>query len=486
MAETSSVGPSPSREAAARRVTFEVEGMTCASCVGRVESAIRGVAGVRAVSVNLATKTARVEFDGPAEAVKEAVARAGYAARVHVEATAEAPAPAVVARPRRLMVAWMLTLPLVAIAMVLPPFPGGGWIEAALAAAVVFGAGSRILRVAAARARRATANMETLIALGALAAFGFSVFTLVTGRHERFFETSAVIVAFALLGRHLEDRAKGRTQDALGRLLGLRPEIAHLVEGGAERDVPIARVRPGELVRVRPGERLPVDGVVRKGAGSVDESMLTGEPIPVEKTPGARVFAGTVNLHGSLDVACERAGDDTTLARIAKLVADAQSSHASAQRLADRVSAVFVPAVLLVAAGAFVAHLAAGRDAAAALLPAVAVLAVACPCALGLATPTAILVAIGRAAEKGVLVRDALALERLAAVTHVVLDKTGTLTYGKPEVVALIAPPTGVGPRDLLALVAAAEARSEHPVGRAIYAYACASASAAVDRVPEA
>jgi len=441
--------------------------------VARVEKAVAAVEGVRGVAVNLATATATVDGTASIEAIVSAIAGAGYAARPRTEA----------ARPesegrsglgRRVAIAWSLTLPLMLLSMVLPHFAGGGVLQAALALAVVLGCGSEILRTAASRARHASANMETLISLGALAALGYSVVALLAGGHDLYFETAAAIVAFALVGRWLEQRARFRTGHALRAMLRLRPEVAHVVEGSAERDVPAAEVRAGQVVRVRPGERIPVDGVVRAGEGAVDESLLTGEPIPQDKAPGALVRAGTLNQVGALDVEASRVGRDTTLARITRLVEQAQASRASVQLLADRASAVFIPVVLIVAAVALGARLALGQSLAAAILPAIAVLAVACPCALGLATPTALIVAVGRAAAAGVLVRGADALERLARVTHVVVDKTGTLTGGRPEVLEVRA--LGISEERLLAVIGGAEARSEHPVARALHAWATARA----------
>jgi P-type Cu+ transporter len=451
---------------------LDVGGMTCASCVARVEKAVRGVAGVRTVAVNLATATATVDGTAPMGAIVAAIEGAGYRAQARAEAAKPAAARSTLGG--RVAIAWALTLPLMILAMVLPHFRGGGILQAVLALGVVCGCGSEILRIAVSRARHASANMETLISLGALAALGYSLFALATGGHGLYFETAAAIVAFALVGRWLEERARLRTGDALGAMLALRPERAHLLLADGERDVPLAAVRVGQVVRVRPGEHVPVDGVVRAGEGAVDESLLTGESMPVDKTSGARVHAGTLNQAGSLDVETSRVGADTTLARIARLVEHAQASRASVQRLADRASAAFIPVVLAVAAAALGVRMAMGQPFSVAILPAIAVLAVACPCALGLATPTALIVAVGRAARAGVLVRGADALERLARVTHVVLDKTGTLTSGRPEVLEVRA--LDGSEERLLGLIAGAEARSEHPVARAIHAFAAARA----------
>jgi len=354
-----------------------------------------------------------------------------------------------------------------------------GWIQLPLTALVLFVTGRRFFFAAARQARHAAANMDTLIALGSAVAFGFSTWSFLGGApHGVYFETAAFIVAFALGGRWLEDRAKGRTSAAIAELVKLRPDTAHRLVDGEPRDVPVTDLRVGDRFRVLPGERVPTDGVVAAGESAVDESLLSGEPLPVDKGPGDPVTGGTINQSGALDVAATRVGPDTTLARITRLVEEAQGSKARVQRLADRVSGVFVPAVILGAAAVFAARFfAAGGGAAAllpALIPAVTLLVIACPCALGLATPTAIMVAVGRAARQGILVRDAETLERAHQVSLVVLDKTGTITEGRPAVMdfALHGPADADAERELLAAVAAVESRSEHPIGRALLAYA--------------
>ncbi|HEY3354705.1 MAG TPA: copper-translocating P-type ATPase, partial [Polyangia bacterium] len=362
-------------------------------------------------------------------------------------------------------------------------FPGHGWVQLGLALVVLAGPARRFFVTALGQARHAAANMDTLIALGAAASFAYSAWALGAHGQGLYFETTVAIVTFALGGRWLEERAKGRTGEAIAALVKLRPETARVIEGDATREVSITSLTAGTLFRVLPGERVPTDGVVRAGESAVDESLLSGEPIPVDKTPGDAVTGGTLNQSGALDVEATRVGADTTLARIARLVEEAAGSKARVQRLADRVSGVFVPVVIGAAVAVFVAryllHPGAGALLAA-LVPAVTLLVIACPCALGLATPTAIMVATGRAARGGILVRDAETLERAQAVSVVVLDKTGTITEGKPAVVDFVRHPApgdeAAAPdeRDLLALVAAVESRSEHPVGRALAAYAAA------------
>jgi len=409
---------------------------------------------------------------------------------------------------RRLVAGALLAVPLVAVAMLdmLPSMPvasrlghaGARWLQLALAVPVIVGAGWPIL-ARGARSLRRSLNMFTLIALGVVVAFAYSAIAVLApgavpaGPHgpPLYFESAAVIVVLTLLGQVLELRARDRTGDALRALAALAPAIAHLVRDGGDVDVPLADVRPGDRVRVRPGERVPVDGVVDAGESAIDESMLTGEPLPVDARPGAEVTGGTLNQTGQLVVRATRVGRDSVLARITELVAEAQRTRAPMQRLADRVAGRLVPAVIAVAALTFAVWLALGPEPrlAHAVLAAVSVLIIACPCALGLATPMSIVVGTGRGARAGVLVRDAAVLERLGAVRTVALDKTGTLTEGKPTVVALEAATLRLAPVDslrsstsaaqgergedeALALAAAVEQASEHPLARAVVAAA--------------
>jgi Cu+-exporting ATPase len=474
-------------------IQLAVRGMTCASCVVRVQRALAQVPGVRDATVNLATESARVLAapGHPRSALLDAVRAAGYQAVVVEGDDGEREAARIAADRsqrtgavgRQALLALVVTAALTLLAMVLPPFPGSLWLQLGLATFVVFASGARFFGHAVGLARHAAANMDTLIALGALAAWALSLYGLVSGQpHQIFFETAGAIVAFALTGRWLEERARLRTGDAIGELLRLRPQLAHrvtLTEGGEGppleclEDVALAAVRVGELLRVLPGERVPTDGLVRAGGSAVDESLLTGEPLPVDKAPGAPLYAGTLNRSGALDYEATRVGADTTLARIARLVEEAQGSRAPIQRLADRASAVFVPSVLGVAALVLLVYLARGAGLAGALLPAVAVLVVACPCALGLATPTAMMVSSGAAARAGVLVRSADTFERAAELDALVLDKTGTLTEGRPQVLAF-RPLHDADPLTILPIVAGCEARSEHPLGQALRAYALA------------
>jgi Cu+-exporting ATPase len=388
---------------------------------------------------------------------------------------------------RRLGVAAALTVPVVALGMGTDAMHGGGraWVEAALATPVVCWAGAPFFVRAWHSVVTRRPNMFTLIGLGAGTAFAHSVFAVAApgvfpaafrahGAVPLYFEPAAVIVTLVLLGQVLELRARGRTNDAVRALLELAPETARLVRvDGREEDVPIARIAPGDRVRLRPGTRVPIDGAVEEGTSAVDESMLTGEPIPVEKGPGGRVSAGTLNTSGTLLVRVERTGAETLLAQIVRLVTEAQRTRAPIQQLVDRVAAWFVPVVMVVAGATFAVWAAVGPPPALAhaLLAAVSVLIIACPCALGLATPMSIMVATGRGARAGVLVRDAAALETLATIDTLVLDKTGTLTEGRPAVTAVV-PASGVTPADVLRIAAGLERGSEHPLAAAVLAEA--------------
>jgi len=473
-----------------------VRGMHCAACVGKVEHALAGVAGVDQASVNLATEQATVSFDPERtslDAIQEAVAAAGYelvqprsdAGSVDAVDAERAAREADQRRQKvKVVVGAVLSAPVLLGGMshVLPWVPAvlqSSWFLLVLTTPVQFWVGWQFHRGFLHDLRYRTASMATLVSVGTNAAYFFSVaVTLwphVFPAHGAvmYYDVSAVVITLVVLGRWLEARARGRTSEAIRRLVSLAPRTARIVRDGAEVDVPTAEVRVGDFVRIRPGERVPVDGVVTEGASTIDESMLTGESLPVEKAPESKVFAGTVNRTGSFVFRAARVGSETALARIVKLVAEAQGSRAPIQRLADRVAAVFVPIVLGIAALTFLAWWAFGPEPAAlyALTNAVAVLVIACPCAMGLATPTAIMVATGRGAENGILVRSAAALELLYRVDTVVFDKTGTLTVGRPVVTDVITIPPGTED-EASALAAAAEQGSEHPLGEAIVARA--------------
>jgi Cu+-exporting ATPase len=469
---------------------LDIDGMTCAACVGRVERVLKRVPGVRDAAVNLATHRATVTVDDVADgALIAAIEKAGYGARPHVPAftaddlAPDAPeAPDVPAREPltldrvRAPVALALSAALMALAMIPAlAFRGNAFVQGALAAVVVFVLGAPIQRVALLNARHGAATMDTLVALGADAAMAWSIATMARGgahaHGHLYFETAAMIVAFVLLGRSLEARARRRTGDALHALVSLRPRRARVVRRGEERDVPVGRVRVGDLVRVGAHERFPVDGVLREGEAHVDLSMLTGESMPVTRRVGDPVVGGSVNGPSPVTFEATRVGADSALAQIIQMVERAQGSRAPIQRTADRVAAVFVPVVLGVAAVTFAAWRALGHPVDHALLAAVSVLVVACPCALGLATPTAIIVGAGRAAARGILVRDAAVLERACVITDVIFDKTGTLTRGAPTVTDVVTL-GDVSESHALAWAAALEKESEHPLGRAIVARA--------------
>jgi Cu+-exporting ATPase len=469
-----------------------VRGMHCAACVGKVERALTGVAGVEQASVNLATEQATVSFD-PArtslDALQASVAAAGYelveprpdaAPGDALDAERAARESEQQAEKIKLIVGAVLSAPVLVGGMAhvlpwVPPLLQNPWVLLVLTTPVQLWVGWQFHRGFLHDLRYRSASMSTLVSVGTNAAYLFSAAVTfwphVVPAHgaTTYFDVSAVVITLVVLGRWLETRARGRTSEAIRRLVSLAPRTARVVRGGVEVDVPTAEVRIGDFVRIRPGERIPVDGVVTEGASTIDESMLTGESLPVAKAPQSKVFAGTVNGAGSFIFHAARVGAETALARIVQLVAEAQGSRAPIQRLADRVAAVFVPIVLGIAALTFLAWWALGPEPAAlfALTNAVAVLVIACPCAMGLATPTAVMVATGRGAEHGVLVRSAAALERLARVDVVVFDKTGTLTVGRPAVTDVIAAPP-VSEDDVLALAAAAEQGSEHPLGDAI------------------
>ena len=451
---------------------LDVEGMTCASCARRVEKVMNRVPGVQSARVNLAANRAVIVYRPEAVSLDELssrVEKAGYHVSPVIPEEAEAQDPhgrdQRVWR-RRLLLSWPPALVVLVLGLAYMHEAWARWSSFALTIPVQFVAGWPFLRTAAQRALKLTANMDSLIALGTLSAFAYSTYELFAGG-DLYYDTAALIVAFLILGRYFEARAKGRASGAIKQLLELGAKDARLVVDGEERLVPVDRVRVGDLVRVRPGEKIPVDGEVVEGSSAVDESMLTGESVPVEKAPGDGVAAATLNANGTLVVRATAVGRDTALAQIVRLVEEAQGSRAPVQRLADRVSAVFVPLVLLIATVTFAGWWIYSRDAAGGLIPAVAVLIIACPCALGLATPTAIMVGTGRGAETGILIKSGEVLERSKRVQTVVFDKTGTLTRGEMTLTEVL-PATNEDAADLLARAAAAEASSEHPIARAI------------------
>jgi Cu+-exporting ATPase len=447
---------------------LELEGMSCASCAARIEKTLNRLDGVEA-TVNLATEQAAVRSDDgvPVEDLLRAVESAGYHAHVAGEGHDHDATPAQL-RPR-LGVAIVLGLPVALLAMV-PSFQFAGWewVALALSTPVVFYAGSDFQRAALASARHGAASMDTLISLGTLAAWAWSTVVLLASLDaDTYFEVAAVVAALILLGRYLEARAKSRSSDAIRRLLELGAKDARVLREGREVLVPIAEVVVGDLFVVRPGEKVATDGVVVDGESAVDQSLLTGESMPVEVERDAEVAGATVNTYGRLVVRATRVGADTALAQIARLVEAAQSGKAPVQRLADRVSAIFVPIVIVLSLLTLAGWLAFGASAATAFTAAVAVLIIACPCALGLATPTALMVGTGRGAQLGILIKGPEILEQTRRVDTIVLDKTGTVTEGKLEL-AEVALLDGASRADVLRLAGAVESASEHPVAQAI------------------
>jgi Cu+-exporting ATPase len=462
--------------AADRTIELAVRGMTCASCVARVEKALTRVPGIASASVNLATETASVRADRDVlEAALAAVRKAGYESAPGGHAPSEAKVEEASRRDaREVAIAALLTLPLL-LPMAAALFGADamlpGWLQAALATPVQFWIGARFYRAGWSALRHRSGNMDLLVALGTSAAYGLSLWLLLQGAASHlYFEASAVVITLVRLGKWLEVRARRQTTEAIRALAKLRPERARVLCEGEERDIPIARVRVGDVVVVLPGERIPVDAQVIEGASHVDESLITGESLPVAKVPGAQVTGGAVNAEGRLVIRTSAVGAETVLARIVRHVQTAQAGKAPIQHLVDRVSAVFVPAIVAVACVTFLGWGIASGDWQAAVLNAVAVLVIACPCALGLATPTAVMAGTGVAARQGILIKDAEALEIAHRIGIVAFDKTGTLTEGKPRLVAIV--PAGGIADDVLALAAAVQRGSEHALARAVAAAA--------------
>ncbi|RRR72746.1 MAG: cadmium-translocating P-type ATPase [Candidatus Viridilinea halotolerans] len=510
------------------RVELPITGMTCASCSARVEKALRKVPGVMSATVNLATEHATVLY-APAGVgyadFAQAVEAAGYGviassdptAAAGEDAEATARAQELAHKRRQLTVALVLGLPLLLLAMsrdlgLLAPWMFGAgaemmaqmhdasmaqmmehiparydllnWLFLILATPVQFYSGADFYRNAWKALKARTANMDSLIVMGTSVAYFYSVALLLSNAAGHvYFETAAVIIALVLVGKYMESRAKSQTGAAIKTLIGLQPKTARVLRGGQEIDVPVAEVRTGEIVIVRPGEKIPVDGVILDGTSSVDESMLTGESMPVEKHPGDTVVGATINRSGSFQLRATRVGRESALAQIIRLVQEAQGSRAPVQRLVDYVASIFVPVVIVIATLTFFGWLLFSTlGFTKALLFAIAVLVIACPCALGLATPTAIMVGTGVGASRGILIKNAESLERASTIQTVILDKTGTITAGKPEVTDLVlseharrqpalangGEPQSTPEAALLALAASGESRSEHPLGEAI------------------
>ncbi len=451
----------PDTDTAVLDVDLDIEGMTCASCAHRIERTLTTLDGVEA-SVSFASERAHVRYPAAlaTQDLIEAVRRAGYDAALPNPRAEVTPTPP----PVRLLVAAVLSVPVLLWGMVpATRVAGWEWWSLLLSGVVVWWCGWQFHRAAAVNARHGASTMDTLVSLGTVAAWLWSAVAVVRGQGHLYLESAAVVTTFLLAGRYVEGRSKQRAGDALRSLMELGAKQVSLLDGGVERQVPIERLAVGDRFVVRPGEKVATDGVVETGSSAVDQSLLTGESVPVDVEPGDTVVGSTVNASGRLVVRATRVGADTQLAQITRLVEEAQRTKAPVERLADRISSVFVPVVLVIAVLTLLGWLLLTGDATAAFTAAVAVLVIACPCALGLATPTALMVGTGRGAQLGVLIRGPQVLESARSVDTIVLDKTGTVTTGRMSVV-------GTEPDDpaLLRLAAAVEVASEHPVARAI------------------
>jgi Cu2+-exporting ATPase len=463
--------------------TYPVLNMTCASCAARVQKTLGKQPGVTTAIVNYANATVQVEYDEkqitPGK-LKESVQKFGYDLVVdgNDEDVDDLNRKASKSLKYKTIGAILLSIPVVIIGMFFMNIPYANYIMWAFSTPVVLYFGSRFFVGAWKQTSHGTANMDTLVALSTGTAYIFSVFNTLfpdfwhdRGLHGHvYFEAAAVVIAFILLGKLLEDKAKGNTSSALKKLIGLQPKTVTIVFNNEQRELPISDVRVGDQILVKPGEKIAVDGIVASGNSFVDESMISGEPIPVEKTAGEKVFAGTINQKGSFNFIAEKVGADTVLARIIKMVQDAQGSKAPVQQLVDKIAAIFVPVVILIALITLVVWVIFGGENSftQGLLAMVTVLVIACPCALGLATPTAIMVGIGKGAESGILIKDAESLETARKVNAIVLDKTGTITEGKPEVVDAIWKDNNQSTSGILRAI---ELKSEHPLADAVAAY---------------
>jgi Cu2+-exporting ATPase len=465
--------------------SLPVTGMTCAGCAASVESMLKSHPGVVEVNVNFANNSALVEYtpDTPLPELQKLLRSVGYdliiaeteASQEQLEAQKE---QAYQTLKRKTIWAGLLSLPVVVIGMFLHHLPSASWLMLAFTTPVVFWFGRGFFVNAFKQARHLQANMDTLVALSTGIAFAFSTFNtfypqfwLSRGLEPHvYYEAAAVIIAFILLGKFLEERAKSRTSSAIKNLMGLQPKSVKVLRDGVEQEIPIEQVEVDDVLVIRPGEKIPIDGRVLAGSSFIDESMISGEPVAVEKKTGDRVFTGTINQKGSLQVAAEKVGSETLLAQIIRLVQEAQGSKAPVQKLTDKVAGIFVPVVIGIALLSFAVWLVLGGDDALThgLLALITVLIIACPCALGLATPTAIMVGVGRGAENGILIKDAQSLETAHKLNAIVLDKTGTITKGQPEVAELIwaAPPAERA--ELAAVMLAIESQSEHPLAEAV------------------
>lgn len=459
---------------------FKIGGMHCASCVTHNENSLSKLDGVKNASVNYATRGATVEFDENKVSehdLHKAVEGNGYKVEMNHQNHDEmgghdhggmADKKEVTGARNKAMASLALAVPTLILAMTKI---GSVWIQAVLTVITVFIIGKEFHITTLKLLKHFAANMDTLISLGTVAAVAYSFWAMAAGKTEFYFETAAIITAFILLGRFLEARSRGRASQAISKLMQLGAKSAHLIKDGVTSDIPIEQVRVGDILAVKPGEKYPVDGKISKGETSVDESMLTGESMPVNKRAGDQVFGATININGSVEMQTLKVGKDTILSQIIKMVEDAQVKKAPIQKLADKIAGIFVPIIIVLALITFAAWFFIGNDMATSLIAAVSVLVIACPCALGLATPVAILVGTGEGAKKGILIKNGGALEKAKHIDVVMFDKTGTLTEGKPSVTDVISV-VGMQKHDMLALAAAVERHSEHPLAQAVVRYA--------------
>ena len=467
--------------------SFPVTGMTCAACASSVESMLGHTEGVYNASVNFANSTVLVEYDSAMDLsdLQNAVRQIGYDIIVDAEDPTEVQEELskkhYVSIKKRTLWSAILTLPIFLLGMFFMDWVPGRWISLVLAVPILFWFGRNFFINAFKQARFGKANMDTLVALSTGIAFLFSAFNtffpefwLSKGMEPHvYYEAATVIITFISLGKLLEEKAKSNTSSAIKKLIGLQPKTLKVIADGEEREIPISSVKVGQTILVRPGEKIPVDGTVSKGSSYVDESMITGEPVPVEKTKDEKVFAGTVNQKGSFQFVADRVGGETLLSQIIKMVQEAQGSKAPVQKLVDRIAGIFVPVVMTISLVTFITWMFLGGEDAFthALLTAVAVLVIACPCALGLATPTAIMVGIGKGAEHNILIKDAESLELGYKVNAIVLDKTGTITEGKPMVTDMVFADHVTDHRALEQILYAMEGQSEHPLAEAVVSF---------------
>lgn len=446
-----------------QKISLSITGMRCASCAGSIEKALLKVGGVEEAQVNFATGQATITGGASRNALEAAVKALGYGV--------EEEQPMLLTPRRRLILSALLTAPVFIIAMFMLEFPYSGYLQLVLATVVVFGAGSEFFTGALRQLRFFRANMDTLVAMGSGAAYAYSALGLLGGSGELYFESASMIVTLVLLGRYLEIRARERANKAIEKLASLAPSTATCLRGGKEVVVQVSELRLKDTVVTRPGDKIPADGTVKEGHTTVNESVLTGESMPVEKAPGDQVQAGTINNNGNIIFEVDKVAEETTLAHIISLVREAQASKAPTERLADRVAGIFVPCVLAIAVVTAVAWFVLGHPLPLAVSASTAVLLIACPCAVGLAAPTAVSVGIGRAAEMGILIRNAQSLEEASRLDTLIFGKTGTITRGQPSVTDLYNA-SDMPEEGLLSVIASTERPSEHPFARAIIEYA--------------